>query len=127
MADVVLSERRGAAQWITINRPDKRNALNEEVVRAIDGGIAAAMASDDCRAIVLTGAGGNFTAGGDISEMRPRGNPPMPSAKSTEIEPVEIDGTACTGWPPRRITEPFPNCFSIWLNARSTALSFSLS
>jgi len=34
---------------------------------------------------------------GRISEMRPRGNPPMPSAKSTEMDPVEITGTADTG------------------------------
>ena len=32
---VVLFEKRGAAFWITINRPDKRNALNKEVIAAI--------------------------------------------------------------------------------------------
>jgi enoyl-CoA hydratase/carnithine racemase len=69
MAAVVLTERRGAVQWITINRPDRRNALNEEVVRAIDAGIAAAMAADDCRAIVLTGAGEQaFCAGADLQK-----------------------------------------------------------
>jgi enoyl-CoA hydratase/carnithine racemase len=66
---VVLSERRGATQWITINRPDKRNALNEEVVKSISAGISQATASEDCRAIVLTGAGEQaFCAGADLQK-----------------------------------------------------------
>ncbi len=66
---VVLTERRGAVQWITLNRPDKRNALNEEVVRAISAGIAQATAAGECRAIVLTGAGEQaFCAGADLQK-----------------------------------------------------------
>ncbi|HUP91550.1 MAG TPA: enoyl-CoA hydratase-related protein [Solimonas sp.] len=69
MTEPVLVERRGAVQWITINRPERRNALNEEVVRAIDAGIAAAVAERDCRAIVLTGAGEQaFCAGADLQK-----------------------------------------------------------
>ena len=41
---VVLFEKRGAAFWITINRPDKRNALNKEVIAAIRTGYAQAHA-----------------------------------------------------------------------------------
>ena len=66
---VVLTERRGAVQWITLNRPDKRNALNEEVVRAISAGIAQATADGECRAIVLTGGGEQaFCAGADLQK-----------------------------------------------------------
>ena len=69
MSDPVLIERRGAVQWITINRPERRNALNEEVVRTIDAGIAQAVADRDCRAIVLTGAGDQaFCAGADLQK-----------------------------------------------------------
>ena len=69
MTGVVLVERKGAVQWITINRPDKRNALNEEVVRTIDEAIAAANEDGDCRAIVLTGAGDQaFCAGADLQK-----------------------------------------------------------
>jgi enoyl-CoA hydratase/carnithine racemase len=58
---------RGPVQWIVINRPERRNALNEDVVAAIDGGIAAAQRDDACRAIVLTGAGdAAFCAGADL-------------------------------------------------------------
>src|ERR1700756_4037805 len=66
-------------------------------------------------------------SGPKISEMRPRGKPPIPSAASTEIEPVEMVGTACTVCAPRRMIEPFPNCFSIWPSVapRARLRSFS--
>ncbi len=65
----VLVERRDAVQWITINRADKRNALNEDVVRRMDAGIAEAVASGDCRAIVITGIGDKaFCAGADLQK-----------------------------------------------------------
>jgi len=68
MSDVLV-ERRGAVQWIIINRPERRNALNEQVVRAIDAGIAAAVEDRECRAIVLTGAGDQaFCAGADLQK-----------------------------------------------------------
>lgn len=66
---VVLGERRGAVQWLTLNRPDRRNALNEQVVRILDAGIAGAVAAGDCRAIVITGAGEQaFCAGADLQK-----------------------------------------------------------
>ena len=70
MADApVLVERRGLVQWITINRPERRNALNEEVVRTIDAAIVEAQGSRDLRAIVLTGTGDKaFCAGADLAK-----------------------------------------------------------
>jgi enoyl-CoA hydratase/carnithine racemase len=63
----VLHERRGAAFWITINRPDKRNALNAGVVAGLRAGLAAAHADPEVRAIVITGAGEKaFCAGADL-------------------------------------------------------------
>ncbi len=67
MSDAVLLEARGAAFWITINRPDKRNAINAEVVQGIREGYAQAHVHPDIRVIVLTGAGDKaFCAGGDL-------------------------------------------------------------
>ena len=64
---VVLSDRRGAAQWITINREERRNALNTQVVDGIREAMLAAAADPAVRAIVLTGAGGKaFCAGADL-------------------------------------------------------------
>ena len=63
----VLLDRRGPAFWITINRPDKRNALNAEVVAGIRAGYAQAHADPDMRVIVLTAAGDKaFCAGADL-------------------------------------------------------------
>jgi enoyl-CoA hydratase/carnithine racemase len=67
MADDVRVEKRGAVQWITIDRPARRNAINEAVIGAIGAGIDAAMADRDVLAIVLTGAGDQaFCAGADL-------------------------------------------------------------
>jgi len=64
----VLLVRHDAVLWITINRPERRNALNEAVATGIADGICLAMADRDCRAIVLTGSGDKaFCAGGDLT------------------------------------------------------------
>jgi len=63
----VILERRGQAFWITINRPDKRNALNGEVIAGIARGYRDALEDADVRVIVLTGAGEKaFCAGADL-------------------------------------------------------------
>jgi len=67
--DAIVLERRGGAQWITINRPDKRNAINRAVIDGIHAGIEQAAGDATVRAIVLTGAGDQaFCAGGDLQE-----------------------------------------------------------
>ena len=66
---VVLTTDEDRVRIITLNRPEKRNAfdlaLRIELVKAIE----AAMTDDQVRVLVLTGAGGAFCAGGDISIM----------------------------------------------------------
>jgi methylglutaconyl-CoA hydratase len=63
----VLLEKRGQAFWIIINRPDKRNALNGEVIAGIAKGYREAHDDKDARVIVLTGAGDKaFCAGADL-------------------------------------------------------------
>lgn len=65
--DPVLVEKRGNALWITLNRPDKRNAFNSEVLAAVGQGWRLANADPEVRVIVLTGAGDKaFCAGGDL-------------------------------------------------------------
>lgn len=67
MSDAVLTAKSGHVLTITINRPDKRNAMNAEVVAGIAAGWRAAHADDDVRVIVLTGAGDKaFCAGADL-------------------------------------------------------------
>lgn len=67
-SDQVLRKRQGAALWITINREDRRNALNPEVIAGILAGINEAATTPCLRAVVLTGAGQKaFCAGADLS------------------------------------------------------------
>jgi len=66
--DVVLYERRGPAAWVTLNRPDKLNAMSVEVVRRLGERLREAEADEAVKVVVLTGAGRAFSAGYDISE-----------------------------------------------------------
>jgi enoyl-CoA hydratase/carnithine racemase len=63
----VLLEKRGVAFWITINRPERRNALTSDVIAGLARGYEAAHADPQVRVIVLTGAGDKaFCAGADL-------------------------------------------------------------
>lgn len=63
----VILEKRGQAFWITIDRPEKRNALNGDVIAGISKGYRDAHDDKDVRVIVLTGAGDKaFCAGADL-------------------------------------------------------------
>jgi methylglutaconyl-CoA hydratase len=65
----VVLEKRGHAFWITINRPDKRNAINAGVVAGIAKGYRHAHDDPEVRVIVLTGAGDRaFCAGADLQQ-----------------------------------------------------------
>jgi enoyl-CoA hydratase len=63
-------EDRGAIRVITVNRPDKLNALNELTLTELDAAFSAAAAALAVRVVVLTGAGPKaFVAGADIAQM----------------------------------------------------------
>jgi len=66
----LLIEDRGAVRILTMNRPDKRNALNQALTQALLEGLRAAEADDGVRSIVLTGAGVAFCAGADLVEFK---------------------------------------------------------
>lgn len=70
MPDPVLIADHGAVRVVTVNRPDKLNALNRATLEALHAAFDAAAADEAVRAVVLTGAGAKaFVAGADIAEM----------------------------------------------------------
>lgn len=65
----VLVEKKDAVAVITVNRPEALNALNSEVLRALDQVVDDVLSDDSVRVIVFTGTGRAFVAGADIGEM----------------------------------------------------------
>ena len=76
-----LYEVRDGAAWITLNRPEVRNALSAGLITEVYDHVAAANADDSVRCIVLTGAGKGFCAGADLK------NPPGQAASDGRIVP----------------------------------------
>lgn len=71
MTTLVKLEQSGPVATITINRPDKLNALSVDVLTALHGAVEQVRAWEDTRCVILTGAGDKaFVAGADISEMQ---------------------------------------------------------
>jgi 2-(1,2-epoxy-1,2-dihydrophenyl)acetyl-CoA isomerase len=66
----VLVEDRGSVRIVTLNRPDKRNAIDIPVRLELANEIESAGTDDSIRAILLTGAGTAFCSGGDITSMQ---------------------------------------------------------
>ena len=66
MSDPVLYDLRRDVAWITLNQPEKRNALSDDIVAALLGHLHTAVADAHVRAIVITGAGTAFCAGADL-------------------------------------------------------------
>lgn len=92
----LLVEREGAVAVVTINRPEKRNALNTLTISEIHHAMTALGADASVRAIVLTGAGDKaFVAGADISElavMTPAGGKDHAAAGQRAFDAIETLG-----------------------------------
>ncbi len=65
----VLQEERAPIALLTLNRPEARNCLSEDVIAALHDAIRAIGRSDSIRAIVITGAGSAFSSGHDLKEL----------------------------------------------------------
>lgn len=55
--------------YLVMNRPERRNALSDEMLRGMAAALREAETASDVRCVVLTGAGGAFCAGGDVKGM----------------------------------------------------------
>ena len=70
MSDFVRVETSDAIRTVTVQRPEKLNALNTEVMRQLEGAITAASTDASLRCLIVTGAGEKaFIAGADIGEL----------------------------------------------------------
>jgi enoyl-CoA hydratase/carnithine racemase len=73
---VLLREDRGPVALLTLNRPEARNSLSAALIAAVTGAVRDIGASDDVRAVVITGAGSAFSSGHDLKELTAHRNDP---------------------------------------------------
>jgi methylglutaconyl-CoA hydratase len=66
----VLYAVEGALALVTLNRPEKRNALNDELVSGLKSALREADAREDIRAVLIMSAGADFCSGADLSALR---------------------------------------------------------
>jgi len=100
--EFILTERFDGAAVITLNRPDKLNALSYPLVRELDEALSQYEADDEIKAVILTGAGDRaFSAGADIHEMA--GLSAEELAKRQEVRGHAIWHIATFGKPPMAV------------------------
>ncbi|MEO6333860.1 MAG: enoyl-CoA hydratase-related protein [Pyrinomonadaceae bacterium] len=66
----LLLETIGSVRILTLNRPEKRNALNDALVSSLKGALNDADADENLRSIVIRGAGKDFCSGADLESLR---------------------------------------------------------
>jgi enoyl-CoA hydratase/carnithine racemase len=69
MTDLVLIEDRGPVRHVVLNRPDKRNAFNGDLVLAVGGALRDAAVDEDVRVVVIRGEGAMFSSGMDLASL----------------------------------------------------------
>jgi len=103
--EVLLVERRGAVALLTMNRPERRNALNRALIRALVDTVAEIEADPSCHVSVLTGVDPAFCAGVDLKEVAgPSGGAPVhrdpwPGPFPPHAKPIigAVNGPVATG------------------------------
>ena len=67
---ITLYSVNGATARITLNRPEKRNALNDELIASIKAGLRRAVSNQSVRVVVIAGAGKDFCSGADLAALK---------------------------------------------------------
>jgi enoyl-CoA hydratase len=99
MSSEVRYERQGAAAVLTIDRPQRRNAIDAATARGLREGLDQFEADDDARALVLTGAGGEaFCAGADLKAIDLDVDDPAGPEGITRLTPSKPTLAAIDGW-----------------------------
>jgi isohexenylglutaconyl-CoA hydratase len=93
-SEELLIEQDDGVLYLTINRPEKRNAMNDAVVGGIMQTFDTIADNRDIRAVVLRGSGGHFCSGGDISGMNKTSN--QQAAEKVAWEFNRVFGRMCT-------------------------------
>jgi 2-(1,2-epoxy-1,2-dihydrophenyl)acetyl-CoA isomerase len=98
--ETITLERRGQVAVLTLNRPDRLNAINPDLRREVEGAVAAVKADDEARALVVTGAGRGFCAGADLLGSGPvaTGRVEEPTSQDGKLDEMGWVGRWATMW-----------------------------
>jgi 2-(1,2-epoxy-1,2-dihydrophenyl)acetyl-CoA isomerase len=96
--DDLLADVGDGVAVITMNRPARRNAFSNEMVEALGRVLAQVELSDEVGCVVLTGAGGAFSAGGDVKAMASSGGPSVPVDVAVHRQRLNQQATSGKLW-----------------------------
>jgi enoyl-CoA hydratase len=96
--DEVRYERSGAAAVLTIDRPERRNAVDAATAAALRRGLERFEADEDARVLILTGAGEAFCAGADLKALDLDVDHPGGPMGFTRLTPSKPTIAAIDGW-----------------------------
>ena len=112
---------------LTMNRPERRNAMSGEMMSGMTIALVEAEASNDVRCVVLTGAGGAFCAGGDVKGMNERNKPASSGAPTTLDEAIARQRLAQRATAGKLYEMPKPTIASLPGAAAGAGLSLALA
>lgn len=95
--DHLLARVEDGVAVLTMNRPERRNALSEQMLAALGATLARVEADDAVGAVVLTGAGGAFCAGGDVKGFAER-SPGAPGTSAERLQRANQRATSGRLW-----------------------------
>ncbi|MGD9945997.1 MAG: enoyl-CoA hydratase/isomerase family protein [Burkholderiaceae bacterium] len=106
---LVLSRRDGRTATLILNRPAKKNAMSDEMLREFNVLLEQAIGDDEIRSIVVTGAGDCFTSGRDRRDVGSKGSPPV------ALEDLSLDRSVelFTNTLRRLLTSPKPTIAAV--------------
>lgn len=86
--ETIVLERRDAVAILTLNRPDRLNAISPDLVREVGDAVARVKIDDEARVLVVTGAGRGFCAGADLQGAGPvaTGRIPEPTSQDGRLD-----------------------------------------
>ncbi len=121
----LLARKENGVGYLVMNRPEARNAMSQEMNKAMQDTIAAFELDNEVRCIVLTGAGKGFCAGGDVKGMASRGDGTV--GDNTIDEAIHKQRDHQRGTSGKLFKMPKPTIASLSGAAAGAGLSYALS